>query len=41
MIPQDVALWKGQEFFQKLIEQSRMRNATAPAKPQQMPQQTR
>lgn len=37
VIPRDVALWKGQEFFQKLIEQSRMRNATAPAKPQQQP----
>jgi hypothetical protein len=34
VIPEDVALWKGQEFFQKLIDQSRMRNATAPAKPQ-------
>jgi hypothetical protein len=37
VIPQDVALWKGQEFFQKLIDQSRMRNATAPAKPQMQP----
>jgi len=37
VIPQDVALWKGQEFFQKLIEQSRMKNATAPAKPTRGP----
>ncbi len=31
VIPQDVALWKGQEFFQKLIEQSRQKRVTAPA----------
>jgi len=31
VIPQDVAMWKGQEFFQKLIEQSRARRVTAPA----------
>jgi hypothetical protein len=34
VIPRDVALWKGQEFFQKLIDQSRARRVTAPAKPQ-------
>jgi hypothetical protein len=34
VIPQDVALWKGQEFFQKLIEQSRKHRVTAPAQPQ-------
>lgn len=33
VIPQDVALWKGQEFFQNLIMQSRKRRMTAPAKP--------
>lgn len=33
VIPQDVALWKGQEFFQKLINQSRMARHGAPAKP--------
>lgn len=39
VIPQDVALWKGQEFFQKLINQSRMANATSPAHgKQQQPQ---
>lgn len=31
VIPQDVALWKGQEFFQKLIEQSRKMRPQAPA----------
>ena len=31
VIPQDVAMWKGQEFFQKLIDQSRQRRVTAPA----------
>jgi hypothetical protein len=36
VIPQDVALWKGQEFFQNLINDSRkkrMNPASAPAKP--------
>jgi hypothetical protein len=33
IIPRDVALWKGQEFFQKLIMQSRQGLANAPAKP--------
>jgi hypothetical protein len=37
VIPQDVALWKGQEFFQNLIDQSRKRSMTASAKPQPMP----
>lgn len=32
VIPRDVALWKGQEFFQKLIEQSRQKRGAAPAK---------
>ncbi len=31
MIPKDVAAWKGQEFFQKLIETSRKARVTAPA----------
>ena len=31
MIPKDVAAWKGQEFFQKLIAQSRKARVTAPA----------
>jgi hypothetical protein len=31
VIPQDVADWKGQEFFQKLIEQSRKARQGAPA----------
>ena len=33
VIPQDVSKWKGQEFFQKLIDQSRMARAGATAKP--------
>lgn len=33
VIPKDVALWKGQEFFQKLIDQSRKARMAAPAKP--------
>jgi hypothetical protein len=34
VIPKDVALWKGQEFFQNLIDQSRKKRLTsAPAKP--------
>ena len=33
VIPQDVALWKGQEFFQNLIDQSRKKRVTAPAQP--------
>lgn len=33
VIPQDVALWKGQEFFQKMINQARMARQGAPAKP--------
>lgn len=35
VIPRDVALWKGQEFFQKLIDQSRKLRMGAPAKPTQ------
>jgi hypothetical protein len=31
VIPKDVALWKGQEFFQKLIDQSRKARVMAPA----------
>jgi hypothetical protein len=31
VVPQDVAAWKGQEFFQKLIATSRKNRATAPA----------
>lgn len=37
VIPRDVAMWKGQEFFQKLIEDSRKRNASAPAHGQRQP----
>jgi hypothetical protein len=33
VIPQDVALWKGQEFFQNLIDQSRKRRMGASARP--------
>ncbi len=33
VIPKDVALWKGQEFFQKMIQQSRKARVGAPAKP--------
>lgn len=35
VIPEDVARWKGEEFFQKLIAQSRQARVTAPAKPSQ------
>jgi hypothetical protein len=31
VVPKDVAAWKGQEFFQKLIQQSRKSRVTAPA----------
>lgn len=34
IVPRDVALWKGEEFFQKLIEQSRKSKEGAQAKPQ-------
>lgn len=39
IVPRDVAAWKGQEFFQKLIEQSRKNLSGAPAKgkPQNRP----
>jgi hypothetical protein len=37
VIPKDVAAWKGQEFFQKLIMQSRTARTTAPAKPSMGP----
>jgi hypothetical protein len=33
IIPKDVAAWKGQEHFQKLIDQSRKASAAATAKP--------
>ncbi len=33
VIPEDVARWKGEEFFQKLIAQSRQARVTAPARP--------
>lgn len=33
VIPRDVALWKGQEFFQNLIKKSRENATGAPAKP--------
>ena len=32
VVPRDVAAWKGQEFFQKLIEESRRKRLGAPAK---------
>ena len=38
VIPKDVAAWKGQEFFQKLIAQSRKMRVTAPAQGGQQPQ---
>lgn len=34
VVPKDVAAWKGEEFFQKLIMQSRKSKEAAPAKPQ-------
>lgn len=34
VVPKDVAAWKGEEFFQKLIEGSRKAKETAPAKPE-------
>src|SRR5215218_2900686 len=34
VVPNDVVKWKGEEFFQKLIEGSRKRKQEAPAKPQ-------
>lgn len=37
VIPRDVAAWKGQEFFQKLIESSRKLRGVAPAKGQMKP----
>lgn len=37
VVPRDVAAWKGQEFFQKLIAQSRKARVTAPAHAQQGP----
>lgn len=36
VVPEDVARWKGEEFFQKLIEGSRKAKQQAPAKPQAM-----
>lgn len=34
VVPKDVAAWKGEEFFQKLIEGSRKAKQSAPAKPE-------
>jgi hypothetical protein len=34
IIPRDVAMWKGQEFFQNLIMKSRAARETAPARPE-------
>lgn len=34
VVPKDVTAWKGEEFFQKLIDQSRKAKGDAPAKPQ-------
>jgi hypothetical protein len=39
IIPKDVTAWKGQEFFQKMIEQSRKGRATASAQPTTKPAQ--
>jgi len=36
VMPKDVVTWKGEEFFQKLIEQSRKSKPAAPAQPQPM-----
>lgn len=33
IVPADVAKWKGEEFFQKMIDQSRQKKSTATAKP--------
>jgi hypothetical protein len=33
VIPKDVMSWKGEEFFQKLIEGSRKSKPSAPAQP--------
>jgi hypothetical protein len=33
VVPKDVASWKGEEYFQKLIEQSRKAKQEATAKP--------
>jgi hypothetical protein len=37
VIPKDVAAWKGQEFFQKMIEDSRRKRMGAPAKGKSKP----
>lgn len=34
VVPKDVLLWKGEEFFQKIVETSRKMKPTAPAQPQ-------
>jgi hypothetical protein len=34
VIPRDVALWKGQEFFQKFIQKARQDKSGAPARAQ-------
>ena len=34
VVPKDVVSWKGEEFFQKLIEGSRKAKPQAPAKPE-------
>jgi hypothetical protein len=39
VVPRDVAMWKGQEFFQKLIDQSRKARMGASAKPTAGPAQ--
>jgi len=40
IVPADVAKWKGEEFFQKMIQQSRQQKQQAPAKPQVGPAPT-
>lgn len=40
IVPNDVAKWKGEEFFQKLIEQSRAAKQNATAKPEFKPAET-
>jgi hypothetical protein len=41
VVPRDVARWKGEEFFHKLIQQSRQAREGVTAKPQQKPMTTK
>jgi hypothetical protein len=40
IVPADVAKWKGEEFFQNMIDQSRKKKSTATAKPSYGPAET-